>query len=90
MSNFGRNLALWVIVALLLVALFNLFQPSSGPSRAQMQVAYSDFLNEVNNGQVRDVVIQGRTVSGQMADGRSFTTFTPEDPSLVSRLTEKG
>ncbi|MBB3898273.1 ATP-dependent zinc metalloprotease FtsH [Roseococcus suduntuyensis] len=90
MSNFGRNLALWVIVALLLVALFNLFQPSGGQNRAQLQVAYSDFLNEVNQGQVRDVVIQGRTVSGQLTDGRSFTTFTPEDPALVSRLTERG
>ncbi len=90
MSNFGRNLALWVVVALLLVALFNLFQPSGGTGRAQMQVAYSDFLNEVNNGTVRDVVIQGRIVSGQLTDGRSFSTFTPEDPGLVSRLTERG
>ena len=90
MSNFGRNLALWVIVALLLVALFNLFQPSGQSSRAQTQVAYSDFLNEVNAGHVRDVVIQGRTVSGQLTDGRSFSTFTPEDPAMISRLTEKG
>ena len=89
-SNFGRNLALWVIVALLLVALFNVFQPSGSSGRASMQVAYSDFLNEVNAGQVRDVVIQGRTVSGQLSDGRSFSTYTPEDPALVSRLTEKG
>jgi cell division protease FtsH len=89
-SNFGRNLALWVIVALLLVALFNVFQPSGSSGRASMQVAYSDFLNEVNAGQVRDVVIQGRTVSGQLSDGRAFSTYTPEDPALVSRLTEKG
>jgi cell division protease FtsH len=89
-NNFGRNLALWVIVALLLVALFNLFQPSSGPGRTTQQVAYSDFLNEVNAGHVRDVTIQGRTVSGQLSDGRSFQTFTPEDPTLVSRLTERG
>ena len=45
MNNFGRNLALWVIVALLLVALFNLFQPSGSSSRSAQQVAYSDFLN---------------------------------------------
>ncbi|WP_368413758.1 ATP-dependent zinc metalloprotease FtsH [Falsiroseomonas sp.] len=90
MNNFGRNLALWVIVALLLVALFNLFQPSSGPGRTTQQVAYSDFLNEVNAGNVRDVTIQGRTVSGQLTDGRSFQTFTPEDPTLVSRLTDRG
>nr|WP_246603303.1 ATP-dependent zinc metalloprotease FtsH [Falsiroseomonas tokyonensis] len=83
-------MALWVIVALLLVALFNLFQPSGGASRTAQQVAYSDFLNEVNAGQVRDVTIQGRTVTGQLNDGRSFSTFTPEDPQLVSRLTDKG
>ncbi|NGM19371.1 ATP-dependent metallopeptidase FtsH/Yme1/Tma family protein [Roseomonas stagni] len=90
MNNFGRNLALWVIVALLLVALFNLFQPSGGSSRAAQQVAYSDFLNEVSAGHVRDVTITGRTVTGQLNDGRSFQTYTPEDPQLVTRLTEKG
>ncbi len=90
MSNFGRNLALWVIVALLLVALFNLFQPSGSSRSGAQQVAYSDFLNEVGAGHVRDVVIQGRTVTGQLTDGRTFQTYTPEDPQLVSRLTEKG
>jgi cell division protease FtsH len=89
-NNFGRNLALWVIVALLLVALFNLFQPASGPGRAAQQLAYSDFLNEVAAGHVRDVTMTGRQVTGQLSDGRSFSTYTPEDPQLVSRLTEKG
>jgi cell division protease FtsH len=89
MSNFGRNLALWVIIALLLVVLFNLFQPG-GSRTAATQVAYSDFINEVNGGRVRDVVIQGRTVSGQLTDGRTFQTYTPEDASLVGRLTDKG
>ena len=89
MSNFGRNLALWVIIALLLVVLFNLFQP--GATRAvSTQVAYSDFVSEVNGGRVRDVVIQGRQVTGQLTDGRNFQTYIPEDPSLVSRLTDKG
>ena len=90
MNNFGRNLALWVIVALLLVALFNLFQPSGGSTRTAQQVAYSDFLNEVNAGHVRDVTIQGRIVTGQLSDGRSFQTFTPEDPTLISKLTDRG
>ncbi len=89
MNNFGRNLALWVIVALLLVALFNLFQPAGGGRTSAQQVAYSDFLNEVNAGHVRDVSIQGRTVSGTLSDGRTFQTYTPEDPALVTRLTEK-
>ncbi len=90
MNNFGRNLALWVIVALLLVALFNLFQPSGSGTRSAQHVAYSDFLNEVNAGNVRDVTIQGRIVNGQLSDGRSFQTYTPEDPTLVSKLTDRG
>ena len=61
MSNFGRNLALWVIIALLLVVLFNLFQPGVSHTNST-QIAYSDFITEVNTGHVRDVVIQGRTV----------------------------
>ncbi|WP_114374355.1 ATP-dependent zinc metalloprotease FtsH [Elioraea thermophila] len=91
MSNFGRNLALWVIIALLLVALFNLFQPSS-PRHYASQIAYSDFLNEVGNGQVRDVTIQGRVVTGQLLDGRMFTTYLPPDAGTVTiqKLTERG
>ncbi|MBV9756064.1 MAG: ATP-dependent zinc metalloprotease FtsH [Alphaproteobacteria bacterium] len=89
MSNFGRNLALWVIIALLLVVLFNLFQPGI-THQATSQIAYSDFIGEVNGGRVRDVVIQGHSVSGQLTDGRAFQTYIPEDPSLVQRLTDKG
>ncbi len=89
MSNFGRNLALWVIIALLLVVLFNLFQPST-TQHSSTQVAYSDFLSQVDHGQVRDVVIQGQTVSGQLSDGRAFETYVPDDPTLVQRLTSKG
>ncbi len=89
MSNFGRNLLLWVIIALLLVVLFNIFQPT-GTQHPPAQVAYSDFLGDVNTGHVRDVVIQGHTVSGQLTDGHSFQTYTPDDPALVSNLTAKG
>jgi cell division protease FtsH len=78
------------VVALLLVALFNLFQPSSTSSPRGQSVAYSDFLAEVTAGQVREVTIQGRTLTGQLSDGRLFQTYTPEDPGLVSRLTERG
>ncbi len=88
MNNFGKNLALWIIIALLLVALFNLFQSSSshGP---QTNIAYSEFLNDVNRGQVSDVTIQGPTLNGHYTDGRAFSTYTPNDPQLVSHLTDK-
>ena len=89
MTNFGRNLALWVIIALLLVVLFNLFQPGT-QSAASKPIAYSDFIEEVNNSRVQNVVIQGRTITGQTSEGQSFTTYMPpDDAGLVTRLTEK-
>ncbi len=89
MNNFGKNLALWIVIGLLLVALFNLFQTSSnrGP---QSTLAFSDFLNDVNRGQVADVTIQGNTISGHFTDSRAFSTYAPNDPGLVSKLTDKG
>ena len=89
MNPLGRNLALWVIIALILVALFNLFQSPSVRNQAS-NIAYSDFVNDANNGQVADVTIQGNTITGHMRDGRSFSTYAPSDPNLVQRLTERG
>ncbi|MBI5163418.1 MAG: ATP-dependent metallopeptidase FtsH/Yme1/Tma family protein [Magnetospirillum sp.] len=87
--NFGKNLALWVIIALLLVMLFNLFQASS-PQRGPGQTAFSDFMAEVERGQVTDVIIQGQQVSGHFADSRSFTTYLPPEANVVPKLREQG
>ena len=87
--NFSRNAALWIIIVLLLFALFNLFQGSSqrGPQR---EVAFSDFMQRVESGDVSKVTIQGQEVQGQFRDGRQFTTYAPQDPGLVSSLRENG
>ncbi len=89
MNNFGKNLALWIVIGLLLVALFNLFQTSSshGP---QSTLAFSDFLNDVKHGQVADVTIRGHNISGHFTDSRGFSTYAPNDPNLVTLLTDKG
>ena len=89
MNSFGKNLALWIIIGLLLVALFNLFQ-SSATRGPQNSLAYSEFVNDVNRGQVREVTIEGNTISGKYSDGRSFSTYSPTDPNLVSRLIDHG
>ncbi len=87
MNNFGRNLALWIIIGVLLVALFNLFQGSTTRT-GYKTLAFSDFLTKVDNGEVREVTIQGNTINGKANDGQAFTTFAPNDPTLVQRLTE--
>jgi cell division protease FtsH len=89
MNNFGRNLAIWVGILLVIVVLYNVFEPGNGASHSN-QIAYSDFLSEVNSGHVQDVVIQGHAISGKLADGRNFQSYTPEDPALVGKLTDKG
>ncbi|MCX7355279.1 MAG: ATP-dependent zinc metalloprotease FtsH [Alphaproteobacteria bacterium] len=89
MNNFGKNFALWIIIALLLVALFSLFQGNSGRG-PQSQLAFSDFLNEVEAGRVTEVTIQGNNISGRLNDGKAFGTYAPNDPGLVGRLQSKG
>ena len=87
MNNFSKNLALWVIIGLLLIALFNLFQ-SPSTRGASSNLAFSDFLSEVQNGRVAEVTIQGDQITGRTNSGTSFQTYTPNDPALVDRLTE--
>ena len=89
MNQFGRNLALWVIIGLLLIAVFNLFQ-TPGNKEAESRLAFSDFVIEVDRGQIADVTIQGQTINGHFSDGRAFSTYSPQDPSLVTRLTKQG
>ena len=89
MSNVGRNLALWIVIALLLLTLFNLFQGQSRDGSAT-PFAFSEFLDRVESGQVRDVTIEGREITGHLSGtGQSFSTYAPDDPSLISRLRAK-
>jgi cell division protease FtsH len=87
-NNFGKNLALWIIIGLLLVALFNLFQSSANRGSPNL-MPYSEFLDQVNKGQVSDVTIQGKTVTYTLSDKRQFSTHAPDDPNLVDRLINK-
>ncbi|MBZ0226828.1 MAG: ATP-dependent metallopeptidase FtsH/Yme1/Tma family protein, partial [Bauldia sp.] len=87
-ANF-RNFALWVIIGLVLIALFNLFQ-NSGTRTAGRDISYSQFLSEVDQGRIRNVVISGKQIAGIYGDGGGFQTFAPEDPELVKRLEERG
>jgi len=87
-SNF-RNFAIWIIIGLLLVALFNLFQNPGQRARAN-EITYSQFLTEVESQNIRSVTIAGNQLSGKFADGRVFQTVAPNDPQLVDRLHTKG
>jgi len=87
-ANF-RNFAIWVIIALLLVASFNLFQ-NPAQSQRGTDMSYSDFLDAVKGKTVREVMIVGSRVTGTLDNGSRFTTYSPKDPQLVGHLRESG
>jgi cell division protease FtsH len=84
-NNIGKNLALWIIIGLLLIALFQLFQ-GSGSHTSQTGMPYSEFINEVHKGGVSDVTIKGQQISGTLVSGKPFATYAPNYTDVVSVL----
>lgn len=88
-SNY-RNLALWAIIGVLLIALFNLFQ-SPQQRGSTRDIAYSEFLQELDNGRIKSVVISGDRITGNYVDSSTgFQTYSPGDSTLVQRLQDRG
>ncbi|MCJ7776060.1 MAG: ATP-dependent metallopeptidase FtsH/Yme1/Tma family protein, partial [Desulfobulbaceae bacterium] len=86
MNPFYKNLALWLVISLMMVMLFQIFKQ---PDRGNAAVSYSDFLNMVDSGSVNQVTIQGENISGMSGQG-PFKTYAPKDPELITLLRSKG
>ncbi|MCK6554633.1 ATP-dependent zinc metalloprotease FtsH [Candidatus Binatia bacterium] len=86
MNQVSRNIALWLVLGLMFLLLFNLFnkQQSKEP-----EVVFSDFLSSVEKGDVTEVTIQGQNIRGKYQNGERFKTYAPEDPGLVQLLRDK-
>src|SRR5690348_1086814 len=80
-------MAIWLVIALVLMTVFNQF---STRQSAQAPMEYSQFIEEVKQGRIAKVTIEGRTIKGTKSDGRRFTTYTPSDPWMVSDLLKAG
>jgi cell division protease FtsH len=89
MNTTLRNFALWVIAALLALALFTVFQ-NPGQRTTSQDISFSQFLSEADRGRVRDVLIQGQDIHGTFTDGGTFQTYAQSDPTLAQRLHDKG
>ncbi|MEM9270013.1 MAG: ATP-dependent metallopeptidase FtsH/Yme1/Tma family protein, partial [Pseudomonadota bacterium] len=81
----SKNIAFWVILFVLLIALFNVFS-SGGPSTASSSISYSQFLDQVETGNVQSVTLDGEKVFVTLASGERFQTIQPSDTDLVTRL----
>lgn len=87
MSQFFKNLLLWLVVIATMVFLFNIFSQPKLPTK---EVVFSDFVAAVEEGKVEEVTIQGNRITGKFTDKTEFKTFTPDDPTLISLLRKKG
>ncbi|SMX44058.1 ATP-dependent zinc metalloprotease FtsH [Actibacterium lipolyticum] len=84
----ARNIAFWVVLFLLILALFNLF--SGGQSTMATQtMSYSEFLSSVEDGDVTAVTLDGEKALIRSADGTTYTAIVPEGVDLTDRLVEK-
>jgi len=87
-NSFYKNLALWLLIGLIMVTLFNLFQ--SGDEKVN-DLDYSQFLASVEQGKVAEVEIRDKDVKGTLREGGgTFRTYLPDDPTLIATLKDKG
>ncbi len=87
MNNLAKNLVIWLVIALVLMSVFNQF---SARQSVQAPMEYSQFIDEVKQGHIAKVTIEGRTLKGVKTDGKRFITYSPSDPWLVSDLLKNG
>jgi len=82
-----KNLALWLVIGLIMVLVFNIFN-SNQPM--QKELIFSDFMMKVERGEVNDVTIKGNDIAGRLADNSAFRTYTPDDKDMIGLLRKQG
>jgi len=87
LNPFYKNLALWLVISLMVILLFNMFNQ---PQQTRMEATYSQFLASVEKGEVAQVTIQGDNILGTYVDGKPFRTYAPNDPEMINTLRHKG
>ena len=87
MNPLQKNVALWLVISLVFVMVYHLFNQ---PKTVQTEIIYSDFLSNVDKGQVAEVTIQGDNISGRLTSGTLFRTYAPKDAGVILLLKDKG
>jgi cell division protease FtsH len=85
-NQFQKNIAMWIVVCLVFIFLFQMFQQ---PGSRDDTLIFSDFMTHVDQGKIREVTIQGDSVTGTLSDGSAFKTYSPPGADIVSRLRDK-
>ena len=87
MNNLTKNLLLWLVIAIVLMSVFNNF---GSRQQAARPMEYSTFIQKVRQNDVDRVTIQGREIIGKLKNNESFTTYSPGDPGMIGDLIDHG
>jgi cell division protease FtsH len=87
LNPFYKNLALWMVISLVLILLFNMFNQ---PRVQEREMSYTEFMAQAENGAIAGVVIRGQEISGTDVNGLRFKTFAPQDGDLIKTLRSHG
>ena len=85
-----KNLAMWAVIVFLTIGLYNMFKNPQANVRNSNPIIFSEFLTAVDNGEVVKVEIQGNNIRGVLSNGNNFSTYSPNDPNLIEKLSTKG
>jgi cell division protease FtsH len=89
LNDMVKNILLWVVIAVVLMSVFNSFGPKVAPSA---QMSYSQFLQDAKQGRIAQVTIDGRAIMGRTSGGERFTTYSPETDNspMIGELLNHG
>jgi cell division protease FtsH len=87
LNPFYKNLALWLVITLMMIMLYNLFNQQH---LAETNISYTEFLNMIEDERVQSVVIQGQELVVNGIDRNRFKVYAPQDNELIGTLRRKG
>ena len=87
MNQFYKNLALWLVICLVMIMLFNMMGQKDPE---QKPISYTAFLTAVEEGRVQQITVQGSDINGIYIDDGKFTTYSPNDPNMIADLRAQG
>lgn len=87
MNQMQKNIAMWIVVCLVFIFLFQMFQQPGGKDE---EMAFSDLLTLIEQGKVAEVTVQGETVTGSLLDGKQFKAYVPQGGEIVPLMRDKG
>ena len=84
-NNLLKNIAVWLLIGFLVFLIIDFYKTNNSVQQSRA-VSYSNFLNDVKNGNISRVEIRGNNITGEYSNGTLFSTYSPNDPSLIDKL----